>query len=299
MVEKSTSKITVGLGAAVIILITILGIKWYLDHQEKQEMQAFYDSELEDQREKLAEISEELQDKIVEIEQLGGDIEELTETQTKLEAERDQLQRTRIANRKLIIDLRNKTEGYVELLKAKDEEIVQLKAVNEQLFVENTGLKEDKNQLSKSINELSEDKQKLQNKVDIAAHLKVEDIKIIAVNNRGKEIEGSFRNRQITNLKIEFNIAKNEVAPIEGKNVLLRISDGNGQVYFDVARGSGSFMLNGKEEYYTTNQEILFDNSNQKITFIYNKGSDYNLGIHTVEVFTDGYLMGKETFDVH
>jgi len=111
MVEKSKSKITIGLGAAVIILITVLGIKWYLDHQEKQEMQAFYNSELEKQREKLAEISEELQDKIIEIEQLGGDIEELTETQVKLEAERDQLQRTHTANRKLIINLRNKTEG--------------------------------------------------------------------------------------------------------------------------------------------------------------------------------------------
>ena len=102
----------------------------------------------------------------------------------------------------------------------------------------------------------------------------------------------------MSNLKIEFDIALNDVAPIEGKNVLIRISDQNGQVYFDIARGSGTFMLNGKEEYFTSNQEILFDNSNQKITFLYNKGSEYNLGQHSVEIFTDGYLMGKEVFTV-
>lgn len=90
----------------------------------------------------------------------------------------------------------------------------------------------------------------------------------------------------------------NEVAPIEGKDILIRIIDSNGQVLFDVANGSGTFMLNDKETFYTASQEILFDNSRQTVTFLYDKGSDYALGQYTMEVYTEDYKMGSHTFVV-
>jgi cell division protein ZapB len=79
---------------------------------------------------------------------------------------------------------------------------------------------------------------------------------------------------------------------------MIRIVDENGQVLFDVAKGSGTFLFNNKEEFYTAAQEILFDNSKQKLTYLYDKGSDYNEGVYLLEVYTDGYLMGKGQFEV-
>ena len=75
-------------------------------------------------------------------------------------------------------------------------------------------------------------------------------------------------------------------------------SDENGQPIFDVARGSGTFQLNGREEFYTAGQEILFDNTKQKLTFMYEKGSAYASGVYNVEIYTDGYLMGRSQFTV-
>jgi cell division protein ZapB len=57
-------------------------------------------------------------------------------------------------------------------------------------------------------------------------------------------------------------------------------------------------MLNGKEEFYTAAQEILFDNTGQKLIFTYDKGSEYTAGTYQVEIFTDGYLMGTTQFEV-
>jgi cell division protein ZapB len=88
------------------------------------------------------------------------------------------------------------------------------------------------------------------------------------------------------------------VAPIEGKTILIRVSDENGQPIFDVAKGSGTFQLNGREEFYTSAQEILFDNTKQKLTFVYDKGSEYASGVYNVEIYTDGYLMGRSQFTV-
>ncbi len=296
-IPKKSNKTTIII-AIVAVLVIVNGIKWYLDYQEKQEMQTFYEGELETAKVRYDEISAELDEKILEIEKLGGDIEELTRVKEEVEAERDQLQRTRTANRKLIVSLRDKTEGYAELLRAKDKEIEELTALNTELMKENTGLKEDQRALNQSINELEENKQELEEKVSIASRLAAEEIGVFAVNARGKEREGTFRARQINNLKVSFKIARNDVAPIESKTLLLRVLDANGQVYFDVARGSGTFIKDGKEEFYTASQQVLFDNSNQEVTFLYDKGSEYNSGNHTVEIYTDGYLMGSKSFTV-
>jgi len=227
---------------------------------------------------------------------LGGDIEELTMAKETIEAERDQLQRTRSANRRLIIELRDKVDGYEQLLRIKDKEIEQLTELNQELFTQNTGLKEQTNRLNQSITKLNQNKEELEDKVAVASELKAENFGIYAISKSGKERKDSFRNRQIKSLRIEFNIPQNKVAPIDGKTILMRIIDENGQVLFDVARGSGTFMYEDKEEFYTESKDILFDNTNQRISYLYDKGSEYKSGKYFVEIYTDGYLMGKESF---
>ncbi|VAW25915.1 hypothetical protein MNBD_BACTEROID06-76 [hydrothermal vent metagenome] len=280
------------------VLVVLLVIKVVLDQKEKSELTDYYTTELEASQQKLDRISEELAQKIHDIDSLGGDITELLATQKEIEKERKQLQNTRQANRQLIGRLRRKTDGYQELLKEKDKEITRLTKLSEELFAENTNLKEDKNELSRSIVSLNENKKELEDKVAVASRLKAEGIHIYAVAKNGKERESIFKNRHLKQLKVIFNIAKNDVAPLEGKEIIIRIVDKNGQVVFDINKGSGSFMLDGKETFYTASKDVLFDNSNQQLSFLYDKGSDYESGVYKMEVFTDGYLMGAKSFTV-
>ena len=57
-------------------------------------------------------------------------------------------------------------------------------------------------------------------------------------------------------------------------------------------------MLDGKETFYTAKKDVLFDNSQQQLSFTYDKGSEYDKGVYTMEAFTDGYSMGAKTFTV-
>jgi len=287
--------------ALLSIIVIIQGVKIYLDFEDKKEKDDRIEStelELSTTLNKLENISNELDEKIAEIERLGGDITELETAKAEIEKERDQLRYTRTANKKVISALNDKVEGYEELLKLKDEEIVKLKEINNELLTENTGLKVEKNELASEINTLSKESEKLASKVAIASQLKAENIGIVALNENDKERTSPFRNRHIDKLKVTFTIAENNVAPIEGKEIFIRVIDNNGQVLFDVANGSGTFMLDGKEEFYTAIQEILFDNSKQTVTFLYDKGSDYALGQYTMEVYTEDYKMGSHTFVV-
>lgn len=293
--KNNRSTIIIALMAVIII---IQAIKIYLDSKEKQEVRTELittEEELEKTKERMEEIRIELDQKIAEVAKLGGDVADLEKAKSEIENE---LRRTKRATGKEIAALKDRVEGYETLLKLKDEEIEKLKSVNSELLTENKTLKNQKNRLGDSLNRLSQTKQDLASKVAIASQLKAENIRIVALNERGRERESPFKNRQVGKLKIEFNIAENNVAPIEGKKIIVRVIDENGQVLFDVSRGSGTFMVNGKEEFFTASQDILFDNTRQKLTYIYDKGSDYEAGRYIMEIYTDTYLMGKSEFVV-
>lgn len=297
--EKKKSNRTAAILITVLsIVVVVQTITIFLDHREKQELRvenASTEEELASTIQRLNEIRAELDARIAEIEKLNGDVTELQAAKEEIDEE---LTRTRRANGRVIRELRDKVEGYEELLRVKDKEIADLKAVNEELFSENKTLKTRQNVLGDSISRLSRSKEELASKVEIASQLKAENVQIVALNDRGRERESPFRARQIEQLKITFNIAENNVAPIEGKTVRIRIVDENDQLLFDINRGSGTFFFEGKEMFYTASQDFLFDNSRQQLAFLYEKGSEFSPGEYTVEIYCNDYRMGAGQFSV-
>lgn len=303
MSEASSGKgkrdqIRIILIVAIAIVVLGSGYKIYTDNQAKNALQAEYDQTRTILTTKLDSISGELSNRISEIAKLGGNIDSLVVLKDSITAERDQLQRTRMANKALIQRLDRKVTGYEELLVAKDEEIADLKELNSQLLVENNELKEEQNELNKTINESEQRQQELKNQINLAAKLKAENIQVFNVNSRGREREGDFRQRQAEKIKVTFNLAENEVAPVAGHQIMIQVVDPAGNVVFDVAKGSGSFKIDGREQFYTSMQQIVFDNSKQALSFVYDKGSEFELGDHKIIIWADNYEIGRATFGV-
>ena len=296
--KSKRDQIRIILILAIVIVVLGSGYKIYTDYQAKEALQAEYDTTRTMLTTKLDSISGQLSDRISEIAKLGGDIDSLVILKDSITAERDQLQRTRVANKALIQRLDRKVTGYEELLIAKDEEIAELKEINSQLLVENNELKEEQNQLTKTINEAQQKQEELKNQINLAAKLKAENIQVFNVNSRGREREGDFRQRQAEKIKVTFNLAENEVAPVAGHQIMIQVVDPAGNVVFDVARGSGSFKIDGREQFYTSMQEIVFDNSKQALSFVYDKGSEFAVGDHKIIIWADNYEIGQASFSV-
>ncbi len=270
------------------LMLIVAGVSIYYNVKQDSENE-FVQQELDNTFKKLTSVRDELDQKI---------LEELKKVRGEMESEMLQLRESSDIAWARYNKIKNKVEGYEELLLLKDKEIAKLQNINDALLTENTDLKNEKNNLEDSIGLLARNTSKLAEKVKVASRLEAENIVVSALNKKGKERDGEFRARQIEQLKVEFKIAKNDVAPVEGKDILIRILEPEGNVMFDVAKGSGTFLLNGKEQFYTSKQEILFDNTNQLLTFFYEKGSEFNPGQHTVEIYTDGYIMGSQDFVV-
>ncbi|MDA0196708.1 MAG: chromosome segregation protein SMC [Bacteroidetes bacterium] len=286
------------LAIALVLSLVAMGAVLYLNYSEKTRLEGdltLSEAELETAYFQLDSIGDELSDRILTISQLGGRVDSLVMVKEQLENEKEQI---RNRTNKEIGDLRSRVDGYRELLLAKDEEIIKLQAINEVLATENTELKVQTNQLNKSLRNLNETKTQLEEKVAVAGQLSIESMKIIAVSSRGKERVDDIKNRHIDKLRIEFAVSENPVAEIESKDILVRIVAPDGNVLFDITRGSGSFIFQDREMFFTAKQEILYDRSRQALGFLYDKGSEYALGLHKVEVYTEDYLMGSGTFIV-
>jgi len=282
----------------LLLIVLVQSVKIYLDYKEKVEVKqqlVSTETDLAGTMQRLNDVKNELDQKIADIQKLGGNIADLEKAKAEVVRE---LRRSTQRSAKALQELEDRLDGYEELLNLKDVEIEKLKSVKKELYSENKNLKTKQNKLSDSITSLEKNKKELVSKVALASQLRAENMVIKAVNSKGKERESPFRNRQLQKLKVEFNVAENKVAPVAGKKILIRIVDENGQVIFDVAKGSGTFMLNGKEEFHTAMQEILFDNTKQKLVFFYEKGTDYVEGNYVVEIYAEGYSMGKISFSV-
>jgi cell division protein ZapB len=286
----------------IIVLIALNGILLYLNIKNKEESQQkdvviqAKDAELDANTVKLDSISRQLDLRIAEVQRLGGDVEQLTAAKEQLEKDKVSLRTASNAERRRLME---KVTDYETLLTAKDEEIAKLKNVNQELYTENTTLKTKANQLNESISAIERDKQVLAEKVAIAAALKTENLAINAINEKGKERDGgSYKARQVDKIKVSFNLAENKVAEIAAKDIYMRLIEPDGAALFDLATGGGTFLVEGKETFYTAKREILFDNTRQNVTFVYDKGNPYKEGKHIVELYADGYLIGQGSFVV-
>jgi hypothetical protein len=287
--------------AVLVLLVIISGIKLYADYQDrtkKTEEIIQLSTENTELNNRLDSMTYQLDLRIQEIEKLGGSIAALEEIKNQLLVERNSSKQRTAAE---ISALNQKINGLNTVIQEKDREILSLREANKELFTENQDLKTTQAEIKEQVSQLNVQKNDLQAKVNVAAKLKAEKITVSAVNSRGKErIETTkdFRNRQMERLKVSFNIADNKVAEKGPRNVFVQVLAPNSQPIFDVAKGSGTFIINGAELFYTAKQDIIFDNSEQQLTFYYEKGTDYATGIHEVRIFVDNYQIGSKTFTV-
>ena len=291
--KKNNKTLKVGMTLAIMAIALLV---YFI--QDEQQQNLLKEEALTTAFLQMDSLSNELDKRILTISKLGGEIDTLVGIKQKLEEEKmyflnkDQRQKITLGT------LRDKVEGYRQLLLIKDEEINQLTQINEQLTTENIELKNETQVLNQSINNIKLEKKDLNQKVQLLSRLKIEDFIIAAIDVKGKERLYSFRKKYIKQLQITFVLSENEIAPIEGKKLWIRVVTPDNNVYYDVNMGSGSFTFLGRELFYTAQKEILYDRSQQKVVVYYEKGTPYLIGPHTVEVYTDDYLVGSGNFIV-
>lgn len=296
--------------AALLVLAALNILLLYFYYQERQDNKtkdatiAAKTEEVLVTKTKLDSISAQLDAKIAEIQQLGGSVDSLLKVKAQLEIDKRELKNVGTFDSK---KYDQKIRNYQAILAQKDQEIARLKEENgvlsqqnEALSQENTGLKAEKQTLSDSVAAVSTKNQELAEKVSIAAALRAEAVTVNAVNARGKESDGgTYKAKRLDKIHVSVLLAPNGLAKQDEKILYIRVLDPSGAVVSDLATGSGEFTYNGQGMIYTAMQRFNFDNSRQRIDFIYGRGGQrFNPGKYTIEVYCEGFRIGEGEFTV-
>jgi chromosome segregation ATPase len=271
------------------------------DHQEQTEKTAVIlqlTTENEGLTARLDSVENELLLRIKELQQLGADVRELQLLRNQLAGEKKSTSQRTAAEMET---LNKKIASLGTLLLQKDKEIQQLQSNNELLISENTDLKTAKTTLEEEVAAVKLEKAGLAEKVAEAAKLKASFIRISAVNARGKEVvepNKTYKGRQMKAVKVVLTLAENTLAEKGMRTIYLQLLGPTKQPIFDVAKGSGTFLVSGEEQFYTSKQEVLYDNQEQALIFLFEKGTAFSLGRHEVKLFIDNYALSGGSFTI-
>jgi len=313
--QKNDRKSLLLAALAILALLNVVLIYFFYKEREKNKEQetviAAKTEEVVATKMKLDSISAQLDAKIEEIQQLGGQVDSLITLKQQLDRDRAALKNAATSASVDVSKYKQKIAQYEAILVQKDQDIAKLKeelgivtAQNQELSSKVTGLEGEKATLQKtfddSVGNLSTKNRELAEKVTIASALKAEKIEVNAVSSKGKERDGgSYRAKRIDKLKVDFDLAANPIAKNGNRDVYLRILDPEGAVMADMATGSGTFVYGGRETVYTAKQGLNYSNDGSQGSIIYSRGGiPLKKGEHTIELYCEGFRIGSTTFKV-
>lgn len=293
--------------ALVLVLLGINGVLFYLNQQKGQQNEELTtevkakDSKLQEQIKQYEALKADFERQSQELQALGLSNDSLEAKIASVNADLLKLRSFRagsfsIAQQNAFKQRAKNLEGQ---LRKKDDDIAQLKKDNETLYTETATLKEQQNKLTDTISTIARTNRELSDKVSVASRLQADNIKVAIITSKNKEKADEneeFKAKRVEKVKVTFALARNDVSPKETKAIYMRILEPDGAALYNLSTGGGTFTADGQEAFYTQKQDVVYDNTKQKLEFIYAKGAEYKKGQHTVELYESGQLMGKTTF---
>lgn len=149
------------------------------------------------------------------------------------------------------------------------------------------------NVASQQISNLSEEKKNLNKKVTLAAQLDATNINIQATNKRGKKAK---KVKDVVKLKINFTIVKNITAETGERTLYVRITKSDNDVLSKNA--SNTFPYENRELAYSIKKYIEYNGEEQSVTVYWDVEEFLYAGSYRVDIFSDGTLIGSQSFNL-
>jgi hypothetical protein len=140
----------------------------------------------------------------------------------------------------------------------------------------------------------------LQAKVNLAKLLHASNIRIKAINLRhgGRRERETIRAKRADLLRIIFDIDDNKLTDSGTKELKIRLVNPNGELLSNAALGSGSLTDHkGNIIYYSLSKKIDLETGvpAKDVDVDWSQSASYEIGAYTVEIYHEGYLIGKSS----
>ena len=147
---------------------------------------------------------------------------------------------------------------------------------------------------SRQISNLSEEKKNLTKTVTLAAQLDATNISVQPTNKRGKTAK---KVKDIVKFKINFSIVKNITAETGERTLYIRITKPDNDVL--TKSPSNTFPYENRELVYSIKKYIEYNGEEQAVTVYWDVEEYLYAGTYRVDIFTDGTLIGSQSFNLN
>jgi sugar-specific transcriptional regulator TrmB len=178
-----------------------------------------------------------------------------------------------------------------EVMKSYVIQIDSLNTRNQILMAENSDVKDKLEDARKKTKKLEDEKSDLSSKVDVASSLSAKNVVVIGLNKRGNEVE---KISKIVKLKVCCTIRENSIAKAGDKTIYVRISRPDNLLL--VSSAEEIFEFDGQKLPFTAKRTIQYENKDIEVCIYWDNNNNLIAGNYTVDIFSDGKLIGSNTF---
>ncbi|MBK7384157.1 MAG: hypothetical protein IPI81_12655 [Flavobacteriales bacterium] len=241
-----------------------------------------------------------------------GMLERTLDSYDSLQTENDTIRQELEFRRQEIQDLMAKVKsGSYSLAKARKEAetlraimkgyvatIDSLNQANQALTAQNVGLTQELGEVQGQKEALSTEKEALQGKLAKGAVLHTTTITAGALfmRNNGKQVD-TDRAKKAEMVKCCFTLGENKVTEPGDKTLYMRVISPDGKV-LPTSEGANRFRFNGVEGEYSAKREVNYQGQPVDACVFWTGGSELATGQYIVEIYENGSLVSKSSFDL-
>ena len=194
-------------------------------------------------------------------------------------------------NLRRIIELQKELQTLRSVMRSYIVQIDSLNALNQQLKKENQEVTQKYHQASQTVSALSQEKEHLTERVNLASKLNATGISVTPVNKNGKKEK---KTDKIQQLNICFTISKNVTAPTGEKNIYVRIMKPDDDVL--VKNRNNVFTYENREISYSIKKVIEYEGEDISVCVYWAVEEFLYPGSYRADIFADGNLIGRQGF---
>lgn len=290
--EKSNIKILIGI---IIVLVIAMGVIGYLlfdktnQNEDLSQEIVLSKQQLEDEYENLAMQYEGFKINIKN----DSLLDRLTNEQTKVQNLLNELKTVKATNKQEIAKLNNELTSLRKVLRSYIVQIDSLNKANEKLRKENKEISNKYYVSQKNLQQISEQKESLNEKVTLASKLDAVAISVQGTNSKGKVQK---KINKIEQLVINFSISKNITAEPGERTIYVRIMKPDDDVL--TKSRSNTFPFENGEVNYSIKRIIEYGGEEVPVTLYWNVEEYLMPGTYRVDIFADGNRIGSKSFSL-
>ena len=287
--RERTPQLVAMIGLLIIITVILIGFL-VTRNSQMQEMQEQYVVDKQDLEDEYEAISLQYEGFKFSV-QNDSLLYKLQNEQTKVLRLQEELRMTQASDKAEIKRLSDELATLRKILRSYIHQIDSLNTLNQELRAENAQITNQYNRTSRTLQQVSQEREKLSEKVSLAAQLVATNINAKAVNDRGREQSRLSRSTQFV---VSFTVTRNITAEPGERTIYIRIMTPDGNV---LSKSSDNrFTYENSDIIYSMRRVVEYGGEEIPVTMYWDIEEFLMPGTYKADIFADGHHIGSSSF---